>query len=99
MKVLITGASGFLGRRVIEALLSGAAGMPEGSRIVAADTIVSPLADPRIDSRVGTILDPDFVRSIVPPDVDVVFHLAAVLSGPAQAQFDPAMPVTADPTP
>jgi nucleoside-diphosphate-sugar epimerase len=98
MKVLITGASGFLGRRVIEALLSGAAGTPAVPRIVAADTVASPLADPRIDSRVGTILEPDFIRSIVAPDVDVVFHLAAVLSGQAEADLDTGMRVNVDAT-
>src|SRR5258708_36127607 len=98
MKVLITGAAGFLGRRVIEALLSGAAGMPQVSRIVAADAVASPLADSRIDARVGTILEPDFIRSIVPPDVAVVFHLAAVLSGQAEAGFDTGLRVNADGT-
>ena len=61
---------------------------PPVSRIVAADIVPCPIADPRVDSRTGTIADPAFIRSIVEPDVDVVFHLAAVLSGQSEAEFD-----------
>jgi nucleoside-diphosphate-sugar epimerase len=98
MKVLITGAAGFLGSRVIRALLSNSSGLAEVSRIVAADTVPCPIADPRVDSRIGTILQPEFIGSIVERDVDVIFHLAAVLSGQSEADFDLGMRVNVEAT-
>jgi nucleoside-diphosphate-sugar epimerase len=98
MKVLVTGAAGFLGSRVINALISNTADLPDVSRIVAADTVACPTADPRIDSKIGTIVDPAFIGSIVEHDVDVVFHLAAVLSGQSEAEFDLGIQVNVDAT-
>src|SRR5260221_2128012 len=98
MKVLITGAGGFLGSRVVNALLSNAGDLPKVSRIVAADAVACPIADPRVDCRIGTIADPVFIGAIVEQDVDVVFHLAAVLSGQSEAEFDLGMQVNVDAT-
>jgi D-erythronate 2-dehydrogenase len=98
MKVLITGAAGFLGQRVIRTLLANADDGPAASRIVAADLVACPIADPGLDSRAGSIADPAFIRSIVDPDVDLVFHLAAVLSGQSEAEFDVGMQVNVDAT-
>jgi nucleoside-diphosphate-sugar epimerase len=97
MTVLVTGAAGFLGQRVLGALLSGG-DAPTASRIIAADTVACPIADPRVDVRVGTIADRDFVQAIVDPDVGLVFHLAAVLSGQSEAEFDVGMRVNVDGT-
>jgi len=94
MNVLVTGAAGFLGTRLVEALLSD----PDVSRIVAADTAACRIADPRVDVRVGTIVDPAFVHAIVDDDVDLVFHLAAVLSGQSEAEFDVGLQVNVDAT-
>lgn len=98
MKILVTGAAGFLGRRLIEALLSGKTGLSETPTIVAADLTACPIEDPRIDCRTGTITDADFIQSIVENDVDVVYHLAAVLSGQSEAEFDVGMQVNIDAT-
>lgn len=98
MKVLVTGAAGFLGRRVITALLSSAGGGTPVSRIVAADTVPCPIVDPRVESRTGTIVQREFVASIVEADVGVIFHLAAVLSGQSEADFDLGLQVNVEAT-
>ena len=98
MKILVTGAAGFLGSRLVKALLSESSADRRATEIVAADSLPCPVPDPRIQNRIGTIEDPAFVRSLVDADVRLVFHLAAVLSGGAEAEFDAGMRVNVDGT-
>lgn len=97
--ILITGAAGFLGRRLIATLLSDTTGLPPTTRIVAVDLAPGALDDSRIEWRTGSIAEPGFLASLMADgDVAVVYHLAAVLSGQAEAEFDVGMEINVDGT-
>jgi len=98
MRILVTGGAGFLGQQLVRALVARSDGVPPFSSIVAADLAAGVFVDPRVEYRVGSMTDPAFVRAIVEPDVGLVFHLAAVLSGQSEAEFDLGLAVNFDAT-
>ena len=103
MRVVITGGAGFLGARLARAVLdrgalTDARGRSRAVREVVLVDVVSPpaLADPRVRAVQGSLEDKSLVEAIVSPDTDSVFHLAAVVSGQAEADFDIGMRVNVD---
>ena len=98
MKILVTGAAGFLGRRLLTELLAGRTAVPAVTRVIAADLLPCPIDDPRVESRVGDITDAGYISAILDRDVRVIWHLAAVLSGQSEAEFDVGLRVNVDAT-
>jgi nucleoside-diphosphate-sugar epimerase len=98
MNVLVTGAAGFLGSRLVSALLDDPALQSSGARIIAADRLPCPIDDSRIEQRIGSIEDTSFADALVDADVGIVYHLAAVLSGEAESDFDLGFRVNVDAT-
>jgi len=92
MKILITGGAGFIGQRLAKRLL---AHYPHSLSLVLADCVTTDAfaADPRAQSVACDIADPAQVRQLVTPDTAVIYHLAAIVSGQAEAEFDLGMKV------
>ena len=107
MDVLITGGAGLLGIRLAQRLLQrgmliGADGAAQTvTRITLLDIVAAPAAllnDTRVVSVVGDICDPACVQTVLTPQTQSVFHLAAVVSGQAEADFDLGMRINLDAT-
>jgi UDP-glucose 4-epimerase len=71
-RVLVTGGAGFIGRRMVGALLA------EGHDVTVADLRAFP--DPAVPTVVGDLCDPEVCRRAVRPGTDMIIHLAAVTS-------------------
>ncbi|HET9576236.1 MAG TPA: D-erythronate dehydrogenase [Usitatibacter sp.] len=84
MNALITGGGGFIGSRLAAAL---AARDPK-ARITLLDTNFPPGLEGRFECIRGELPSPEVIAKALRPDTDSVFHLASVVSGGAEADFD-----------
>lgn len=111
MKVVITGAAGFLGQRLAARLLTGATLItPMGPRAVEElllFDVVTPAvpdvtavegAQPVVTTQLGDITASDDLRELLGDSVDLVIHLAAVVSSAAEADLDLGLKVNLDGT-
>ena len=105
MRVVITGGAGFLGSRLAGAILergtlADSRGDARPVRELVLVDIVPPAAhaDVRVRAIQGALDDRALVDAVITPDTDSIFHLAAVVSGQAEADFDIGMRVNLDAT-
>jgi D-erythronate 2-dehydrogenase len=97
MRIVITGGCGFLGRRVALQLL----GRADVDDLVLFDNAPSALPLPenkRLTLVIGDIAERSTVRRVISAGTDSVFHLAAVVSGQAEADTDLGYRVNLDGT-
>jgi nucleoside-diphosphate-sugar epimerase len=101
MRIVITGGCGFLGRRVAQRLLAEGCALGAVDELVLFDNAASALPlpeDRRVRLVTGDIADRDTVRALIAPGTDAVFHLAAIVSGQAEADTDLGYRVNLDGT-
>ena len=82
MRILVTGAAGYIGSALVRALA--------GNEVIATDQSGAAV--------VGNLAYPQFARSLVTPDIGVVFHLASLVSGGAEQNFELGTKVNLDAT-
>ncbi|MEA3192521.1 MAG: D-erythronate 2-dehydrogenase [Betaproteobacteria bacterium] len=77
MRILVTGAAGYIGSALVRALL------PRGE-VIAVDQATPSAGTP----VVGNLAYPQFARSLITPEIGAVFHLASLVSGGAEQNFE-----------
>jgi len=101
MKVLITGGAGFLGLQLARLLLKRGT-LNLGGKAVTIDQltlldVVAPqIDDARVRVVTGDLSDPAVLAQAIDRETGAIFHLAAVVSGQAEADFDLGMRVNLD---
>lgn len=82
MKLLITGAGGFVGRALVRQILA----VDTSQRLILLDRRLSGLpADPRISAVEGDLLDPAVRARAIGNGIDVLIHMATIPGGAAEA--------------
>jgi D-erythronate 2-dehydrogenase len=101
MRIVITGGCGFLGQRLARLLLERGSSLGTINELVLFDNTPPPLplpADQRVNLMIGDIADHDAIHRVLSPGAAVVFHLAAVVSGQAEADTELGYRVNLDGT-
>jgi nucleoside-diphosphate-sugar epimerase len=103
MNIVITGGAGFLGRRLTRSLLQrgtlrGSDGQQQAiDRITTVDVEASaPLSDDRVRHVTGDLADPHVLQRVIDAETASIFHLAAVVSGMAEADFELGLRINVD---
>jgi nucleoside-diphosphate-sugar epimerase len=101
MNVLITGGAGFLGLQLARLLLQRGALQLDGKavaidRLTLLDVVAPQIDDARVRVVTGDLSDPAVLAQAIDRDTGAIFHLAAVVSGQAEADFDLGMRVNLD---
>ena len=97
MRVLVTGAGGFVGRRLVSALMQepalarGGGDAEQISELILTYRSEAGLgafaADARVRIEIGDFCDAEFRRTLFTRRIDSIFHLAATLTTDAETDF------------
>ncbi len=94
MKILVTGAAGFIGAALVSAL----AKREDVERIVAFDQAEPRSPGRKVEAVTGNLAYAPTARSVLDASFDAVFHLASLVSGGAEQNFELGMKVNFDAT-
>ena len=101
MHVLVTGAAGMIGRKFEERVArEGHIGKQTVERMTATDVVVPvpPKAAFKIEARADDIAAPGIAEALVRERPALILHLAAIVSGEAESDFDKGYRVNLDGT-
>ncbi len=91
MRILITGAAGMIGRKLAASLAADGLGERPVTALTLAD-IVAPAPPPGFAGAVAPVVAdlaaPGAAAGLIGARPDLIFHLAAIVSGEAEADFD-----------
>lgn len=101
MHILVLGAAGMVGRKLVDRLLrDGRLGKTDISRITLQDVVAPAKPNTSIPVEIVTcdVAEQSAVVKLVTGKPDVIFHLAAIVSGEAEADFDKGYRINLDGT-
>ncbi|WP_370193447.1 MULTISPECIES: D-erythronate dehydrogenase [Aurantimonas] len=103
MRILVLGAAGMVGRQLIEAIIADDTRLGDKVTEIDAFDVVKPAFDSQaggitIECSAGNIADEATVRALVDKRPDMIFHLAAIVSGEAEAEFEKGYAINLDGT-
>ena len=103
MKVLITGGASFLGQKLAKQLLArGSLKDSDGvdqkiDQLLLIDVVeANDFGDQRVKVIAGDISNPELMQQLITTEIQSIFHLAAIVSGQAEADFDLGMRINLD---
>jgi nucleoside-diphosphate-sugar epimerase len=100
MHILITGVAGMIGRKLVTRLVNdGALNGKTIDKLTLIDIVAPPKPDRfsgKVETAAADIADPVAVHSVIASRPDVIFHLAGVVSGEAELDFEKGMRVNLD---
>lgn len=101
MHILVLGAAGMVGRKLVDRLLrEGRLGKSDITRLTLQDVVApaKPETSVPVDVVTCDVADQAAVTKLVAGKPDVIFHLAAIVSGEAEADFDKGYRINLDGT-
>jgi D-erythronate 2-dehydrogenase len=102
LKILVTGAGGMLGAKLVARLArDGRLGSRSIAQLTRFDAVIPPPppnAEFRVDTFVGDLADSKEIEKLVDERPDLIFHLAAIVSGEAEKDFEKGYRINLDAT-
>jgi len=104
MKVVVTGSNGFIGQKLVQSLLEHGITVAGSKRNIQSLILCDvqeapdPIEDDRITNHIADISDAQVAITLVGNDADLIFHLAAIVSGQAEQEFELGMRINLDGT-
>ena len=101
MKALVIGAAGMLGRKLVARLAKASDGLSL-THVIRHDVVLSPAPEPgtsfEVETHIGDLSTPGEAEKLVASRPDLIFHLAAIVSGEAEANFEKGYSINLDGT-